>query len=190
MGSINVGEVGKGTRLLFDNAPWLVLEVNFVKPGKGNAFYKCRVKNLVTGNVLEKTIRGGEKVDTADVSDADMTYLYSDANGYVFMNQTDFEQMTVPVKVVGDDKDFLLENMECQVTLWNGEPIQVRLPNTVTMEIEYTEPAVKGDTQSRVMKPAKLKGTGSTVPVPIFCAIGDRIMINTETREFKGRTDK
>ena len=178
------------SKLIFDNHPWLVVEVNFVKPGKGNAFYKCRVKNLVTGNVLEKTIRGGEKVDTADVSDADMTYLYSDANGFVFMNQQDYEQMSVPAKVVGDDKDFLLENMECQVTLWNGEPIQVQLPNTVTMEIEYTEPAVKGDTQSRVMKPAKLKGTGATVQVPIFCAIGDRILINTESREFKGRTDK
>jgi elongation factor P len=190
MTSIPISDVSKGAKLIFDGNPWLVTEVNFVKPGKGNAFYKCRVKNLVTGNVLEKTIRGGEKVDTADVSDADMTYLYADANGYVFMNQTDFEQMSVPTKVVGDDKDFLLENMECQVTLWNGEPIQVRLPNTVTLEIEYTEPAVKGDTQSRVLKPAKIKGTGASIQVPIFCAIGDKILVNTESREFKGRTDK
>lgn len=190
MTAIPISDVSKGSKLIFDGHPWLVVEVNFVKPGKGNAFYKTRVKNLVTGNVLEKTIRGGEKVETADVADTDMTYLYSDANGFVFMNQQDFEQMTVPAKVVGDDKDFLLENMECQVTLWNGEPIQVRLPNTVTVEIDYTEPAVKGDTQSRVMKPAKIKGTGATVQVPIFCAIGDKIMINTESREFKGRTDK
>lgn len=190
MGSIPIGDVSKGSKLIFDNQPYLVTELNFVKPGKGNAMYKMRVKNLVTGNVLEKTIRGGERVDTADVNDVAMTFLYSDANGYVFMNQSDYEQMTIPATAVGDDKDFLLENMEVSVTLWNGEPIQVRLPNTVTMEIEYTEPAVKGDTQSRVMKEAKLKGTGAKIQVPIFCAIGDRIMINTESREFKGRTDK
>lgn len=190
MGSIPVGDVSKGAKLIFDNQPYLVTELNFVKPGKGNAMYKMRVKNLVSGNVLEKTIRGGERVDTADVSDVVMTYLYSDANGFVFMNQTDYEQMTILPGVVGDDKDFLLENMEVSVTLWNGEPIQVRLPNTVVLEIEYTEPAVKGDTQSRVMKEAKVKGTGAKVSVPIFCAIGDRILFNTESREFKGRTDK
>ena len=187
MGSMNIGEVGKGTRLIFDNYPWLVLEVNFVKPGKGNAFYKLRVQNLVTGNTLEKTLRGGEKVDTADVSDANMQFLYADANGYVFMDQQTFDQMTVEAKIVGDTKDFLLENMEVGVTLWNGEPIQIRLPNTVTMEIEYTEPAIKGDTQSRVMKAAKLKGTGAEIPVPIFCAIGEKININTQTREYAGR---
>lgn len=190
MTSIPIAEVAKGTKLLIDGQPWLVLEVNFVKPGKGNAFYKCRVKNLISGNVLEKTFRGGEKVETADVSDIEVTYLYSDASGFVFMNQKDYEQITVPARVVGDDKDFLLENLECALTLWNGEPIQVRLPNTVTMEIEYTEPAVKGDTQSRVLKPARMKGTGVTIQVPIFCGIGDKVLVNTETREFKGRTDK
>ena len=190
MGSMHIGEVGKGTRLIFDNYPWLVLEVNFVKPGKGNAFYKLRVQNLVTGNTLEKTLRGGEKVEAADVSDANMQFLYTDANGFVFMDQQSYEQLQVPAKIVGGQKDFLLENMEVQVTLWNGEPIQVRLPNTVVMEIDYTEPAVKGDTQSRVMKTAKLKATGAEVQVPIFCAIGERISINTQTREYMGRSSK
>ncbi len=188
MGSLNIGEVGKGTRLIFDNYPWLVLEVHFVKPGKGNAFYKLRVQNLVTGNTLEKTLRGGEKVETADVADANMQFLYADANGFVFMDQQTFEQLTVDGKTVGDTKDFLLENMEVGVTLWNGNPIQIRLPNTVTMEIDYTEPAIKGDTQSRVMKTAKLKGTGAEVQVPIFCAIGEKILINTETRGYTGRS--
>ena len=190
MGSIPVGDVSKGAKLIFDNYPYLVTELNFVKPGKGNAFYKMRVKNLVSGNVLEKTIRGGEKVDVADVSDVPMQFLYSDANGYVFMNQQDYEQLTISATAVGDDKDFLLENTEVSVTLWNGEPIQIRLPNTVVLEIEYTEPAVKGDTQSRVMKAAKIKGTGATVQVPIFCSIGDKILYNTENSEFKGRSDK
>jgi elongation factor P len=187
MGSINIGDVGKGSKLLFDNAPWQVLEVNFVKPGKGNAFYKLRVNNLLTGNTLEKTLRGGEKCESADVTDVDMQFLYSDANGFVFMNTKDYEQITVPPRAVGDAKDFLLEQMEVAVTLWNGEPIAVRMPNSVVMEVEYTEPAVKGDTQSRVMKPAKLKATGAEVQVPIFVAIGDKVKINTATREYLGR---
>ncbi len=186
MGTMNIGDVSKGTKLIFENAPWLVLEVNFVKPGKGNAFYKIRVLNLLTGNTLEKTLRGGEKVEGADVSDSEMQFLYSDANGYVFMDKQSFEQITVQAKAVGADKDFLLENMDVSVTLWNGEPIALRLPNTVTMEVKYTEPAVKGDTQSRVMKPAKLQ-TGAEIPVPIFVATGDMIMINTQTREYAGR---
>ncbi len=188
--ALNIGDVGKGSKLIFDNAPWLVVEVNFVKPGKGNAFYKMRVQNLLTGNTLEKTLRGGEKVEGADVTDVEMQYMYFNASGFIFMDQTTYEQVTVPAKAVGDDKDFLLENMNVMVTLWNGEPIALRLPNTVTMEVDYTEPAIKGDTQSRVMKPAKLKGTGATVPVPIFVAIGDRITVNTQTREYSGRVTK
>ncbi len=190
MGSMNIGDVNKGSKLIFDNAPWNVQEVNFVKPGKGNAFYKLRVQNLLTRNVLEKTLRGGEKCESADVNDTDMEFLYQDANGYNFMDQTSFEQMSVSTERIGDDKDFLLENSQVVVTLWNGEPIAIRLPNTVEMEIDYTEPAVKGDTQSRVMKEAKLKATGATVKVPIFCAIGDRIKVNTQTREYSGRVDK
>lgn len=191
MGSaMNIGEVSKGTKLIFDNAPWLVVELNFVKPGKGNAFYKLRVLNLLTGNTLEKTLRGGEKVEAADVTDVEMMYQYFDGSGYVFMDQTSFEQVMVPAKAVGDQKDFLLENMMVNVTLWNNEPIALRLPNTVQMEVDYTEPAVKGDTQSRVMKPAKLKGTGAEISVPIFVAIGDKITVNTQTREYSGRVNK
>jgi len=188
--TINIGEVSKGSKLIFDGAPWLVTEVNFVKPGKGNAFYKTRVLNLLTGNTLEKTLRGGEKCELADVSDSDMMYQYFDGSGYVFMDQTSFEQVTVSAKAMGDQKDFLLENMQVTVTVWNNEPIAVRLPNTITMEVDYTEPAVKGDTQSRVMKPAKMKGTGATVPVPIFIAIGEKILVNTQTREYAGRANK
>ena len=187
MGTTGIGEVTKGSKVIFDGAPWLVLEVNFVTPGKGNAFYKLRIQNLLTGNTLEKTLRGGEKVEIADVAESEMQYMYFDSTGFIFMDQTSFEQVTVSTAAVGDDKDFLLENMNVQVTLWNDAPIAIRLPNTVTMEVEYTEPAIKGDTQSRVLKPAKLKGTGATVPVPIFVAIGDKIAVNTQTREYSGR---
>ena len=186
MGNMGIGDLKKGAKVIFEKAPWLVLEVNFVKPGKGTAFYKLRVQNLLSGNTLEKTLRSGESIETADVSDSDMQYLYNDASGYVFMDQTNFEQIAVTPAAVGDSKDFLLENMDVSVTLWDGEPIALRLPNTVTMEVVYTEPAVKGDTQSRVMKPAKLV-TGAEIPVPIFVATGEKILINTQTREYAGR---
>jgi elongation factor P len=183
---MDTSELKNGIKVLFDNAPWLVLHVDFVKPGKGAAFYKIRVQNLLTGNTLEKTLRSGEKVEPADVTDTDMQFLYSDPNGYVFMDKNTFDQVTVTAKAVGAAKDFLLENMDVSVTLWDGQPIALRLPNSVVMEVVYTEPAVKGDTQSRVMKPAKLV-TGAEVQVPIFVATGDKITINTESRSYVGR---
>ncbi len=183
---MDTSELKNGVKVIFDNAPWLVLHVDFVKPGKGAAFYKIRTQNMLTGNTLEKTLRSGEKIVTADVTDVDMQYLYSDHNGYVFMDKTTYDQLTVPTKVVGEQKDFLLENMDVVMTTWNGEAIGIRLPNSVIMDIVYTEPAVKGDTQSRVMKPAKLQ-TGAEVQVPIFVAQGDRITVNTQTREYVGR---
>ncbi len=189
MSNIDTSELRNGIKVIFDRAPWIVLNVDFVKPGKGQAFYKIRVQNLLTGNSQEKTLRSGEKVEAADVTDADMSYLYSDANGYVFMDKNTFDQVSVPDKAVGNQKDFLLENMDVAVTLWNGEPIAVRLPNSVAMEVVYTEPAVKGDTQSRVMKPAKL-ATGAEVQVPIFVAQGEKILINTQSREYLGRANK
>jgi len=189
MGTINTSDLHNGLKVIFDGSPWICINVDFVKPGKGAAFYKIRVSNLLTGNSQEKTLRSGEKIETADVVDADMQFLYSDANGYVFMDKNTFDQITVPAKAVGDSKDFLLENMDVAVTLWNGEPIAIRLPNSVVMEITYTEPAVKGDTQSRVMKPAKLQ-TGAEIAVPIFVAQGDRITVNTQTREYAGRVSK
>jgi elongation factor P len=184
--TIATSDLKNGVKVMFDKAPWLCLSVDFVKPGKGAAFYKIRVQNLLTRNTLEKTLRSGEKVELADVVDTDMQFLYSDPNGYVFMDQTSFEQITVSAKAVGDNKDFLLENMDVVVTLWNGEPIALRLPNSVVLEVVYTEPAVKGDTQSRVMKPAKLQ-TGAEIPVPIFVATGDKITVNTVSREYVGR---
>lgn len=186
---MDTSELKNGVKVLFDGAPWVVLNVDFVKPGKGQAFYKIRVTNLLTRNTLEKTLRSGEKVESADVSDVDMEFLYADASGYVFMDTANYEQIAIRPEVVGDAKDFLLENMACTVTVWNGDAIAVRLPNTVTLEVVYTEPAVKGDTQSRVMKPAKLQ-TGGEIPVPIFIAIGEKVLVNTVTREYSGRVSK
>jgi len=186
---MDTSEMKNGMKVLFDGAPWVILNVDFVKPGKGAAFYKIRVTNLLTRNTLEKTLRSGEKIEAADVADTDMEFLYADANGFVFMDTQNYEQITIRPEVVGDGKDFLLENMACTVTLWNGDAIAVRLPNTVTLEVVYTEPAIKGDTQSRVLKPAKVQ-TGAEVPVPIFIDIGDRITVNTQTREYSGRVSK
>lgn len=186
MGVINTSELKNGLKVLFDNQPYVCQQVDFVKPGKGAAFYKIRVQNLLTGNVLDKTLRSGEKVETADVLDTDMEYLYSDGTDFIFMDQTSFDQITVAAAAVGDAKDFLIENTACQVTLWNGQPIAIRLPNQMTFEVTYTEPAVKGDTQSRVMKEAQIE-TGATVTVPTFVDIGDKVTIDTRTREYMGR---
>jgi elongation factor P len=186
---MDTSELKNGAKVLFDGAPWVVLNVDFVKPGKGQAFYKIRVTNLLTRNTLEKTLRSGEKVESADVSDVDMEYLYHEGQGYVFMDSSNYEQVTITDAVMGDTKDYLLENMNCSVTLWNGDAIAVRLPNTVTLEVVYTEPAIKGDTQSRVLKPAKLN-TGGSVNVPIFIDIGEKILVNTQTREYAGRVSK
>jgi elongation factor P len=189
MGMINTSELKNGLRLIFDRQPYNCLNVDFVKPGKGAAFYKIRVHNLITNNVLEKTLRSGEKVETADVVDTDMEYLYQDGDGFVFMDSTTYDQINVTPKAVGDAKDFLLENTSAIVTLWNGDPIAIKLPNTITLEVTYTEPAVKGDTQSRVMKDATLS-TGAVVSVPTFIDIGEQVTIDTRTHEYVGRVSK
>lgn len=186
MGQINTSELKNGLKVLFNSEPYVCQNVDFVKPGKGAAFYKIRVQNLLTGNVLDKTLRSGEKVETADVLDTDMEYLYFDGENYVFMDLSSYEQISVAESAVGESKDFLLENMQVMVTLWDGQPISIVLPNTVTMEIEYTEPAVKGDTQSRVMKEAKLI-SGALVTVPTFIDIGEKVTVDTRTREYVGR---
>ncbi|MHC5067132.1 MAG: elongation factor P [Planctomycetota bacterium] len=189
MGMINTNEIKNGVKLLFNNEPYATIGAEFVKPGKGAAFYKIRVQNLLTGNVLDKTLRSGEKVEAADVLDTDMEYLYFDGENFVFMDTTSYEQVSVPTAGVASAKDFLLENMQVQVTLWNGQAIAVRLPNTVTLEVTYTEPAIKGDTQSRVLKDATLE-TDAIVSVPTFIDIGDKVIIDTRTREYTGRVSK
>lgn len=189
MGTMNTSDLRNGTRVIFDGQPYVCQNVDFVKPGKGAAFYKIRVCNLLTGNVLDKTLRSGEKVESADVVDTDMEYLYQDGESYVFMDSATFDQVSIEGQVVGTAKDLLLENTACVVTLWNGGPIAVRLPNTITLEVTYTEPAVKGDTQSRVMKDATLS-TGAVISVPTFIDIGEKIIVDTRTREYTGRVSK
>jgi elongation factor P len=134
-------------------------------------------------------LRSGEKVETADVVDTTMEYLYYDGNAYVFMDSKTYDQVGVPDAALGKDKDLLQENLQCVVTLWNGEAIAVKLPNTISAKITYTEPAVKGDTQSRVMKEATID-TGATVTVPTFIDIDEEIVVDTRTREYVSRGSK
>ncbi len=186
MGQINTSELKNGLKIMFGGEPYTCLNVDFVKPGKGAAFYKIRVQNLLTGNTLDKTLRSGEKIETADVLDTDMEYLYFDGSAYVFMDVKTYDQIAVPAPAIGENADLLVENMRCTVTLWNNEPISVKLPNNHTYAVEYTEPAVKGDTQSRVMKDAKLE-TGAVVQVPTFVDVEDKVTIDCRTREYLGR---
>ena len=186
MGQINTSELKNGIKLTFNAEPYVCLNVDFVKPGKGAAFYKIRVQNLLSGNVLDKTLRSGEKVESADVMEVGMEYLYYDGSSYVFMDQKTYDQISVPADVVGDLAELMKENMLCSVVLWNDSPISISLPNTVTYAVKYTEPAVKGDTQARVMKEAELE-TGAKVQVPTFVDIEDQVTIDTRTREYVGR---
>ncbi len=186
MGMINTSDMKNGMKVIFNNEPYALLNVDFVKPGKGAAFYKIRVNNLLTGNTLDKTLRSGEKIEQADVVETPMEYLYYDGENYVFMDQKSFEQYTIQAKAVGSNKDFLIENIEVSVVLWNGEAINITLPNTIQAKVTYTEPAVKGDTQSRVMKDATIE-TDGVVSVPTFIDIGETIIIDTRTREYTGR---
>ena len=188
MGSINTNEIKSGTKLLFNDEPYVCLNSDFVKPGKGAAFYKIKVQNLLTGNVLDKTLRSGEKVEAADVLETDMEFLYFDGSDYVFMDQKSYDQYQVSSAAVGETSDFLLENLSCVVTLWNSQAIHVRPPNTVNVKVVYTEPAIKGDTQSRVLKEAEIE-TGAKVQVPTFIDIDEVITIDTRTREYTGRVN-
>lgn len=173
----------KGLRVEFDGEPYLVVESEFRKPGKGAAVYTLRVKNLVTGNVLEKVFRSGEKIEAADVEDQKLQYLYNDSRDWHFMHPETFEQFAISKDILGDIWMYLVEEALVDVTFHNGIPISVSAPNHVVLKVEYCEPGAKGNTATNVTKPAKVE-TGAEFNVPIFIKIGDRIRIDTRTGEY------
>lgn len=160
-----------------------VVEFQHVKPGKGSAFVRTRLKNLLTGNTNEKTFRAGEKVDTADLVRTKRQHTYKDGDDFVFMDMESFEES----RLAEDDwAKFLMEGMEVEVCEWNNKVIDVQLPNTVELKVVETDPGLKGDTQSGGNKPAKME-TGATVTVPLFVQIDDVIQVDTRTGEYLGR---
>lgn len=186
MANYSTNEFKAGLKIILDGDPYNIIENEFVKPGKGQAFNRVRVRNLKSGRVVEKTFKSGESVEGADVVEMDMQYLYSDGEFWHFMLQDTFEQHAADATAVGDSKLWLKEQDECVVTLWNGNPLSVAPPNFVELKITETDPGVRGDTAQGGTKPATLE-TGAVVKVPLFIEEGEMIRVDTRSAEYVSR---
>jgi len=179
-------EFRSGLKVMVDNDPCNMIEVEFVKPGKGQAFTRVKLRNLLTGRVVERTYKSGESLPGADVIDTDMQYLYNDGEFWYFMDPNSFEQVGADQKAVGDNAKWLKEQDMCVVTLWNNSPIFVSPPNFVELRITETDPGVRGDTASGGGKPATLE-TGAVVRVPLFIETNEVIKVDTRSGEYVSR---
>lgn len=186
MSTYSTSELRAGVKILLDGDPYVVVENEFVKPGKGQAFNRLRVRNLRTGRVVERTLKSGDTVEAADVLTAPMQYLYNDGSHWYFMEPETFEQHVAGAHAVADAKIWLKEQMVCNVTLWNGQPLLVEAPYHVELKITQTDPGVRGDTAQGGVKPATLE-TGAVVRVPLFVEEGETIRVDTRTGEYISR---
>jgi elongation factor P len=186
MASYSTNEFRSGLRILIDGNPCVIVENEFVKPGKGQAFNRVRIKNLKTGKTVDKTFKSGESVEAADVLDTEMQYLYTDGEFWHFMVPDNFEQYAADANAVGDASDWISDGDMCEITLWNNAPLIVQPPNFVELEITETDPGVKGDTASGGVKPATLS-TGAVVRVPLFVDQGEVIRVDTRSKEYVSR---
>ncbi len=182
-------DLKKGLKIEIDGEPYVVVQFDFVKPGKGQALYKCRLKNMLTGAQFDKTYRSGEKMNKADLEGVKMEYLYFDGEAYCFMNSSNYEQEFMTADQLGDTKDLLKENTECDVLLFDGRPIGVTLPIFMELKVVKAEPWIKGDTASGDSKPATLE-TGYQLQVPPFIEEGEILKIDTRTGEYVERVKK
>lgn len=186
MASYSTNEFRGGLKVMIDNDPCEILENEFVKPGKGQAFNRVKFRNLKTGRVLEKTYRSGESVPAADVLDVDMQYLYADDEFIHFMDPTNYEQQAASIKTVGDTKQWLKEEEIYTITLYNGLPLAVTPPNFVNLKVVETDPGLKGDTVSGGSKPATLE-SGAVIRVPLFIEEGEKLKVDTRKGEYVSR---
>jgi elongation factor P len=175
-----------GLKVEIDGQPYIMVYFQFVKPGKGTAFTRTKLKNMISGNVLERTYRTGETIDAAPVEDRNMMYMYDEGEFCVFMDNETFESVNIPLASIQDERPFLTENLEVDVLFYKGRPVNIDLPNFIEDEIEFTEPAVKGNTATNATKPATLV-CGATVQVPLFIEQGERIKVDTRTKEYSSR---
>jgi len=182
-------DLRKGLKIEIDGVPYEVVEFQFVKPGKGQALYRCRIKNMLTGATQDRTYRAVEKIDKPDLTERDMTYSYHNGTHYVFMDTKTYEEITIEEEVLGDKKYFLIEQIEVTALFHNGLPIDIALPNFVEKEILETEPGARGDTATNVLKPAKIEG-GYEIQIPLFVNQGDIVRIDTRTGEYADRVSK
>lgn len=189
MASVSTSEFRSGLKLMIDGDPCSIIENEFVKPGKGQAFNRVKIRNLKTGRVLDKTFKSGESLEAADVIDIDMQYLYSDGEFWHFMVPETYEQHAADASAVADTHLWLKTQDICQVTLYNGSPISVTPPNFVELEISDTDPGLKGDTAQGGTKPATL-ATGAVIKVPLFLEIGEMVRVDTRSGEYMSRVKK
>ena len=186
MAMYSTSEFKGGLKLMLDGDPCSIVENEFVKPGKGQAFSRVKLRNLKTGRILERTFKSGESLEAADVVDFDVEYLYNDGEFWHFMNPASYEQYQAGEAAVSDAAQWLKEQSVCQITLWNGDPIAVSPPNFVNLTVTQTDPGVRGDTASGATKPATLE-TGAVVKVPLFVEEGELLKIDTRTGEYVSR---
>jgi len=186
MASYSTSEFKNGVKILLDGDPYVILENEMVKPGKGQAFNRVRVRNLKTGRTVERTFKSGDTAEAADVVDTEMQYLYQDGDFWHFMVPENFEQYTAGAAAVGDAAKWLKDGIVCIITLWNNVPLQVTPPPHIELKIVETDPGLRGDTATGGQKPAKLE-TGATVRVPLFINEGEVIRVDTRTGEYISR---
>jgi elongation factor P len=186
MAKYSTNEFKSGLKILIDNDPCSIIENEFVKPGKGQAFNRVKIRNLITGRVVERTYKSGESVDAADVMDVELQYLYCDGEMWHFMDEETFEQIAADKTAIADNEKWLCEQVIYGITLWNGAPIAILPPNHVVLVVTNTDPGVRGDTSGGGTKPATLS-TGAVVNVPLFINIGDKLKVDTRNGEYVSR---
>ncbi|MDO4254588.1 MAG: elongation factor P [Kocuria sp.] len=179
-------DIKNGTVLNLDGNLWSVIEFQHVKPGKGGAFVRTKLRNVTSGKVVDKTFNAGAKVDTATVDRSEYQYLYKDGADFVFMDNSTYDQLTIPAAVVGDAENFMLENTNAVIAMHEGAPLYIELPPSVVLEITYTEPGLQGDRSTGGTKPATLE-TGYQIQVPLFLENNTRVKVDTRTGEYLGR---
>ncbi|MFP3028862.1 MAG: elongation factor P [Arsenophonus sp.] len=186
MATYSTNEFRSGLKIILDGEPCIIAESEFVKPGKGQAFARVRIRKLISNKFLEKTFKSTDSVESADIMDLNLTYLYNDGKFWHFMNNETFEQLAADEKVLNNNAKWLIDQADCVVTLWNGQPIAITPPNFVKLAVVYTDPGLKGDTAGVCGKPATLT-TGAVVKVPLFIQIGEIIKVDTRSGEYISR---
>ncbi|PIT98681.1 MAG: elongation factor P [Bdellovibrionales bacterium CG10_big_fil_rev_8_21_14_0_10_45_34] len=179
----------KNLKILIDNDPYVVVDFQHVKPGKGNQFTRTKLKNMITGSNLERTFKSGEKFAVPDVRTRDMSFLYKDESGYNFMDKETYEQMSIAGDDIGENVNYLLENLDVTVLFFNNKPIGVDVPNAVNLTVVETDPGFKGNTVTNVFKPAKMQ-TGAVIQVPLHINEGDVVRVDTRTGDYVSRVNE
>lgn len=188
MATVTTNDIRVGMKVEVENEPYLILINEFVKPGKGQAFNRIKMKNMINSRVIERTYKSGEKLDLADVEERQMRFVYKEPDGAVFMDEKTFDQISIPTDVIGDNVQWLMEETVFQVVFYKGAVIEITPPTFMEMLVTETNPGIRGDTSGRVLKPAILE-TGAKIQIPIFVEEGEKIKVDTRTCEYVSRAN-